>query len=178
MSFATEQELVDRAVEHLPVRQWLRMSDDATLFQRTEVQGLFGIPDVLAVRVPSLRTKRRKIMPSIAFEMKLCDWRRGLAQAFRYRSFATFSFLVLDNARSKSALDNADRFRRANVGLIGINPDGSYQVYVWPEKEPPFSARLHAVLADIVRNETEAGELQPRQPGVRRQGSRSFRSSR
>ena len=121
MSFASEQQLVDRAIEHLPIRQWLKMPDDATLFQRTEVQGLFGVPDLLAVHAPSEQMKRRRILPSIAFEMKLSDWRRGLAQAFRYRSFATFSFLVLDNTRAKSAVANTDRFKRANIGLIGIN---------------------------------------------------------
>ena len=157
MSFTTEQELVERAIQHLPVRRWLKMPDDATLFQRTEVQGLFGIPDLLAVHAPCARTKRRRIMPSIAFEMKLSDWRRGLVQAFRYRSFATFSFLVLDNARTKSAVANADRFRLANVGLIGINGDGSFEVYVWPERETPFSPYLHAALVEIVRSETETG---------------------
>jgi hypothetical protein len=155
MSFATEQELVDRAIEYLPIRLWLKMPADAMLFQRTEVQGLFGIPDLLAVHAPCPWKKRCRVLPSIAFEMKLSDWRRGLAQAFRYRSFATVSFLVLDNTRAKSAVANADRFKRANVGLIGINVDGSFEVYVWPEKEVPFSAHLHSALAEIVRSETD-----------------------
>jgi hypothetical protein len=154
MSFSTEQDLVDRAIEILPIRRWLKMPQGAMLFQRTEVQGLFGIPDLLAVHAPCPRKKRSRVLPSIAFEMKLSDWRRGLAQAFRYRSFATFSFLVLDNTRTKSAVANADRFKRANVGLIGINVDGSFEIYVWPEKETPFSAHLHTALAEIVRNET------------------------
>ncbi|MGA3242449.1 MAG: hypothetical protein ABSG03_39910 [Bryobacteraceae bacterium] len=52
---------------------------------------------------------------------------------------------------------NADWFKRANVGLIGINVDGSFEVYVWPEKEDPFSAHLHAELTKIVRRETGIG---------------------
>jgi hypothetical protein len=137
------------------------MHRDGILYQRTEVRGLFGIPDLLAVQAPRPLAKRRTALNSIAFEMKLSDWRRGLAQAFRYRSFATFSILVLDNTRTKSAVANADRFRRANIGLIGLNVDGSYDVYVWPEPEKPFSKRLHAAMAEIVRTETSATDHSP-----------------
>jgi len=157
MGFATEQELVDRAIERLPFRRWLKVPEDAILFQRTEVQGLFGVPDLLVVYPPCKQRKRGGILPSIAFEMKLSDWRRGLAQAFRYRSFVTFSFVVLDNSRTKAAVANAGWFKRANVGLIGINVDGSFEVYVWPQREDPFSARLHTALAEMVRSETSTG---------------------
>ena len=161
MSFATEQELVDRALEHLPHQA---VAEDASEWDPVSAHrspGLSGIPDLLAVQAPRPLAKRRTALNSIAFEMKLSDWRRGLAQAFRYRSFATFSILVLDNTRTKSAVANADRFRRANIGLIGLNVDGSYDVNVWPEPEKPFSKRLHAAMAEIVRTETSATDHSP-----------------
>lgn len=153
MSFATERELVHRAIEHLPIRRWLKIRGGAPIFQRTEVQGLFGVPDLLAVHARAAQAKGRKVVPSIAFEMKLSDWRRGLIQAFRYRSFATMSFVVLDNSHTKAAVANVDRFRRANIGLIGINIDGTFRIYVWPEREKPFSAHLHDALTRMVYDE-------------------------
>jgi hypothetical protein len=150
MAFATEQELVDCAIRHFPVREWLQVPDDARVFQRTEVQGLFGIPDLLVAARPDAEIGDGVSIASIAFEMKLSDWRRGLAQAFRYRSFAKSTFLVIDDSRSRQAVANLERFQRANVGLIGLNTDGIFQVYVWPEQEEPFSRDLCHALITIV----------------------------
>ncbi len=156
MAFQTEQELVNTAIEHLPFRRWLRAPKDATVFQQTEVQGLFGIPDLLAAVE---NRSRRKTSPvrSIAFEMKLSNWRRGLMQAFRYRTFACKSVLVIDNARSAPAVANLDRFIRANIGLVGLNSDGSFHVYAWPEPEPPFNPELQAALTTMIQNAPPAG---------------------
>jgi len=150
MRFSTEQELVEIAIRYLPLRQWLNVPDDANVFQRTEVQGLFGVPDLLAATAGSEQKEDASSITSIAFEMKLSDWRRGLAQAFRYRSFATTSFLVIDDSRSSRAVANVERFQRANVGLIGVKTDGSFRIYVWPRQEEPFSPDLQAALWEII----------------------------
>jgi hypothetical protein len=153
MSFASERELVHTAMRHLPLRQWLRVPKEAYLFQKTEVQGLFGIPDLVAAFAAPSERETGPIR-SIAFEMKLSNWRRGLMQAFRYRSFASTVFLVIDDAGSRSAVANSDRFKRANIGLVGLNADGSFHVYVWPEHEDPYSPELQSTLNELVRTQS------------------------
>ncbi len=149
MAFASEQELVDGAVRYLPLRSFLQAPPRARIFRAREVKGLFGVPDLIAAVVPNA-TDRRLSLRSIAFEMKLADWRQGLVQAFRYRSFASVVYVVLDDARVKSGLAHRERFERANVGLIGLDPGGKFTVYQRPRKEPPFSPELVEMLAGIV----------------------------
>lgn len=153
MGFLTEQELVQSAMKHLPLRRWLRAPRGAEVFRQTEVQGLFGIPDLVAAFAPLPRRKSRSFR-CIAFEMKLSDWRRGLIQAFRYRAFATIAILVLDDTRTGPAIANIDRFKRANVGLVGLKPDGYFNVYLWPEQEDPFNPDLQAAFCNIVQSDS------------------------
>jgi hypothetical protein len=152
MHFSTEQELVETAIRHLPLRRWLKAPDGTPVFQQTEVRGLFGIPDLLAAFAPATSRRNKPQLRSIAFEMKLSDWRRGLVQAFRYRSFASTSFLVIDDSRSKPAVLNAERFKRANIGLIGLNADGRFRIYVRPQREAPFAPHLENALTEIVKS--------------------------
>ena len=126
MPFPTEKELVDSAIKHFPLRKWLQVNEHDEVFLGTEVQGLFGIPDLVAAIPPHQSNVDGSPVLTMAFEMKLSDWLRGLAQAFRYRTFANSSFLVIDEARSKRAVANLERFQRANVGLIGLKADGSF----------------------------------------------------
>ena len=105
MRFSTESELVVKAIRHLPLRSWLQASESAPVFQAREIKGLFGVPDFVAAVVPSDADKACST-PSIAFEMKLSDWRRGLIQAFRYRAFARVAYLVLDGSRIGPAVAN------------------------------------------------------------------------
>ena len=149
MRFSSEKELVQSAIKHLPLRRWLRVTKNAAMFQQTEVEGMFGIPDLVAA-VPSRSKRNARSCRSIAFEMKLSDWRRGLAQAFRYRAFATIAVLVVDDSRSGPAVANLDRFKRANIGLVGLNPDGYFNTYLWPEREDPFNPDLQSALCGIV----------------------------
>lgn len=141
MRFSTESELVVKAIRHLPLRCWLRASERTPVFQAREIKGLFGVPDFVAAVVPS-NADRACSTPSIAFEMKLSDWRRGLIQAFRYRAFARVAYLVLDGSRIGPAVANTERFERSNVGLVGIETDGQFTVYHEPQDEEPFCPEL------------------------------------
>jgi hypothetical protein len=141
MRFATESELVAKAIRHLPFRHWLRAPSSASVFQAREMKGLFGVPDFVAAVVPP-NTGQRCSTPSVAFEMKLSDWRRGLIQAFRYRAFARVAYLVLDASRIGPAVANTERFERSNVGLVGIETDGRFTVYHVPQDEEPFCPDL------------------------------------
>jgi hypothetical protein len=57
-----------------------------------------------------------------AFEMKLSDWRKGLAQAYRYSYFADQAVVVLPPNLAAIAKANLDLFRKSNVGLWSFNP--------------------------------------------------------
>jgi hypothetical protein len=52
-----------------------------------------------------------------AFEMKLTDWRKGLAQAYRYSYFSDLSVLVLPPKVAKIAQAEVKLFRKLKVGL-------------------------------------------------------------
>lgn len=58
-----------------------------------------------------------------AFEMKMTDWRRGLAQAYRYGHFADKAILVVPPNTAILALKNKKLFQRLNVGLWSFDPD-------------------------------------------------------
>lgn len=52
-----------------------------------------------------------------AFEMKLTDWRKGLAQAYRYGFFADRAMLVLPPNVANTAAKNEALFQQLGVGL-------------------------------------------------------------
>ena len=52
-----------------------------------------------------------------AFEMKMTDWRKGLAQAYRYSYFADLAIVVLPPEAARTAKAELKLFRRLGVGL-------------------------------------------------------------
>lgn len=66
----------------------------------------------------------------IAVEAKLQDWRRGLVQAYRYRQFASESWVLLDASRAGLAASNERSFRAAGVGLASFSTDGKLYIHV------------------------------------------------
>lgn len=58
-----------------------------------------------------------------AFEMKLSDWRKGLAQAYRYSYFADLAVVVLPPDLAATAKADLGLFRESNVGLWSFDPD-------------------------------------------------------
>ena len=52
-----------------------------------------------------------------AFEMKLTDWRKGLAQAHRYGHFSDQAVLVVPPKTAQTALENKYLFQHLSVGL-------------------------------------------------------------
>ncbi|MBW8010318.1 MAG: hypothetical protein FVQ83_03615 [Chloroflexi bacterium] len=104
---------------------------------KVEVSGLFGIPDLVVIQNVS-----NVYFRSIAFEMKLTNWRRALIQAFRYRAFAERSIVVIDNSNVESAKKNISRFIKSNIGLISIDINGKVLIHYFPEKKTPYSTPL------------------------------------
>ena len=140
-AFDAETSLVDTALKsdhfHLGLGfdDWNRWSD-------TEVPGLFGVPDVLfAFAKRNVRGDR--LLRVLSFEMKLTNWRKALAQAFRYQAFSHYSYVVMDQFYVRRALLHLDRFERANIGLVGISVTGDLEWYHRPRYRRPYSDRLH-----------------------------------
>lgn len=58
-----------------------------------------------------------------AFECKLVDWRKAMAQACRYRFFANQAFVVLPEKACSRALLYLDTFKKIKVGLWSFSPE-------------------------------------------------------
>src|SRR5215216_1790736 len=141
MAFATERDLVDTACAGATLQRLIGIEPGASWVRRTEVKGLFGIPDVVVTRIWPCACDGESVVTA-AFEMKLSHWRRALAQAFRYRSFAELSYVVIDAARVGPALKNMERFRRSNVGLASLDEAGIITIHHRPAIDAPFSHYL------------------------------------
>jgi hypothetical protein len=101
-------------------------------------------------------TKIRQPIPVasqiIAIEAKLSDWRRALAQAYRYLDFATQSWVLLDAANSGPASKNIADFKRLNVGLAVIGRETRIRkLFVPSNQEPKSPVRYWGVLSSIGR---------------------------
>jgi hypothetical protein len=77
-----------------------------------------------------------------AFEMKLADWRKGIAQAYRYSYFADLAVVVLPPDLAAAAKADLDLFRQSNVGLWSFDPatDAIHKLFT-PRCSGPRSPR-------------------------------------
>ena len=110
-----------------------------------ELEGLFGIPDHIAIfwKKDSLN---RRIVRTFAFEMKRDHWKRALIQAYRYASFADYSFVVLDHVYVHRAIAGISNFTRANIGLLSVRPDGEVIWHFRPRHKAPYSKHMTHLL--------------------------------
>jgi hypothetical protein len=83
--------------------------------QRLERRGL--LTQTRTGKVSLVRTWTRSAS-LVAFEAKLHKWRHALAQASWYRRYADTSYVVLPIAHAKAAMQAADEFLAAGVGLL------------------------------------------------------------
>mgnify|MGYP003664652912 CR=1 FL=1 len=89
---------------------------------------------------------------NFAIEAKLKDWKRAVQQAYRYRWFAEYSYVVLDSHYSKSAINNLDIFEKYNVGLATINPEGNLVRYFNPKRQQPFDLKMQILFSEKIKN--------------------------
>jgi len=87
---------------------------------------------------------------SIAIEVKLKNWRRALMQAYRYKWFADYSYVVLDHAHINPALKNIDLFKKYNIGLISLTSDGKSYSHISPKKENPIDTKMQILLSEAM----------------------------
>ena len=78
-----------------------------------------GEGTALSLELLKVRLMKRRLT---AFEMKLTDWRKGLAQAYRYGHFADRAVLVVPPNAAKIALEDRRLFQHLNVGLWSFDP--------------------------------------------------------
>lgn len=140
MRFTSERDLVAQVISRTPVWNVLGYKDwDA--WGALELDGFFGIPDLVlafgrydSVGRPQLRT--------VAFEIKLNDWKRALSQAYRYRAFAQCSYVVIDDAYVDRALAALDRFVASNIGLISVSYYEEVSIHFRPRPMSPYASQL------------------------------------
>jgi hypothetical protein len=117
-----------------------------------ELKGYFGRPDLLVGFGKRDKANRPKIY-TCAFEMKISNWKRGLVQAYRYKAFSNYSYLVLDNKYSNQALININSFVNSNIGLICIEATGRCLIQFKPHISSPYSPALRAKLVKNIKSE-------------------------
>lgn len=87
---------------------------------------------------------------NFAIEAKLKDWKRALKQAYRYKWFAEFSFVVLDEHNSNYAQENITIFEKYNVGLATINRQGELKRLYNPIKQVPFDKKMQMLFSEKI----------------------------
>ncbi len=101
-----------------------------------------------ALSIEKLKTllNRQKLT---AFEMKLSDWRKGLAQAYRYSYFADRSILVVPTAVVPLAKKEMPLFRDLGIGLWAFDIKSSKIIrHFTPPSSVPKNERIrHRAIA-------------------------------
>lgn len=150
-AFKSESELVDVALNSSAFYQKIGYTDWYR-WQECEMEGLFGVPDVVCCFSKTDATGRC-LLRTFAFEMKLSDWKRALTQAFKYASFAHYPFVVMDHRYVERAKRHIEVFERSNIGLISVDPSGKTFVHFRPRFRQPYSPSLKKHVDEIVIKE-------------------------
>jgi len=91
----------------------------------------------------------------ISIEAKLKNWHRALNQAYRYKRFSNFTFVLLEEKYSNPAIKNLDLFERMGVGLITMQ-DLKYKMHSTPARKEvnnsPYFHRVNEVAYTAVSN--------------------------
>lgn len=148
MSFPTEAKLFQQAFES----PFIKNVVEALIYPTVayiEPKGFFGIPDLVVANLSNSDIKL-EVFRTFAFEMKLSNWKRALVQAYRYRAFVNFSFVVLDRCNIKPALIHIDQFVLSNIGLISIDSTGFMSLHYFPNHDDPYSMSLKQKLENMI----------------------------
>lgn len=97
--------------------------------------------DGTALSVENIKSQlaRQKLT---AFEMKMTDWRKGLAQAYRYSYFADAAIVVLPTDTAKAAKVELKLFRELSVGLWSFDKaTGKIRKLFTPRYAKPRNAK-------------------------------------
>ena len=151
MPFACEKDLFNIALNSSYINKILETNRMVIKFIE-EPKGLFGIPDLVIATFYNNNKNNICRLISYAFEMKLKNWKRALSQAFRYKAFVEYSYVILDENHINPALENIDMFKKSNIGLIGISDKSEVFSYYEPRSEKPYCESLRHSYKNIVYN--------------------------
>lgn len=80
-----------------------------------------------------------------AFEFKVSDWKKGVGQAARYRSYANRSFLVIPDQLVPRIQEHITFFQKINLGLWSFNKKNNTIVkHFTPCKTNPLNSKAQA----------------------------------
>jgi len=86
-----------------------------------------------------------------AFEMKLSDWRKGLAQAYRYGYFSDRTIVVVPPETAKLASCELALFRKLGVGLWSFDKaTNRIRTYFTPRAFKPRNAQARQKALDLL----------------------------
>ena len=143
-AFQTESELTEVVLASPDFLSALGHTD-WTRWQRQELDGLFGVPD-LVVAFVKRSVQGRELIRTYAFEMKRSKWKRALIQAYKYAAFAHYSYVVMDAYYVHRALARLDEFVRSDIGLVSVSESGQVEWHYHPRYRLPYSDSLRQKL--------------------------------
>jgi hypothetical protein len=150
MAFATEREMVQSIIKSTYIDELTASSQSIV---KEEVSGFFGIPDIVVA------TDNAGKQLSYAYEAKLKNWKKAIFQAFRYKAFADFSYVIMDHDHVKPALSQLEKFKRSNIGLLSINDSGELITHYAPFQEVPYSpltaSRFNKMIIKEIYNQNQ-----------------------
>lgn len=132
--FLTEKDMVIALVSLLENND-IKLNHLKECILKQEVEGLIGRPDLLLKNINS-----KKI---ITIELKLKNWKRALAQAYKYKSFSDIAYVCMDEKNINPALEHIDMFKKYNIGLISINNKNKIKMYYKPKTKKAYSKKLY-----------------------------------
>lgn len=80
------------------------------------------------------------IIPSLelwAIELKVDNWKKALYQSLQYQSFSHRTIVVVPMVFAHRITSQLERFRSFNVGVIGIDENGSMRTLIKAERQKP-----------------------------------------
>ncbi|KAB7731817.1 hypothetical protein F5984_06210 [Rudanella paleaurantiibacter] len=96
---------------------------------------------------------------SIAIEAKLKNWRRALVQAYRYRWFASESYVVMDRLHINAAIKSISEFEKFNIGLAEIDTCGRVITHFRPYEERPINHKMAMLLNEKIKEHLLSSEV-------------------
>ena len=111
-----------------------------------------------AVGLHSPRKTQKQTL--LAFELKIHDWRKALAQARRYRYFADAAHVVLPPRAADNARPFLDTFRELGVGLWSFDKaTGRIRRLFTPRRKSPLSATARQRAVATLRGSSKFRQL-------------------
>lgn len=140
MSYSSELSLYDDFIQSSMFRKIIQNLGYYSICI-SEFKGLFGIPDLLIINY-EVKDGKPHILQTIAFEMKLSNWKRALIQAYRYKAFAEKSFVVIDKNYLHLVNNNRKEFDLSEIGLISGESKNDFDVFIPAKYSEPYSKEL------------------------------------